>query len=101
MKEELGVTSETGEWILPKRLRQGLREALDAGHGRLRMDPQDLAEILGKAIDAEVERLGRIRLRHAEKLRSAAMFRNLEHCFVAGRRATKSMPKKGTALARC
>jgi hypothetical protein len=51
----------TQEPVLPMRLRRGLREALDAGRGRLRMDPQDLAELLGRAIDMEVERLARIR----------------------------------------
>lgn len=49
------------KWILPKALRQGLREALDGGDGRLRMDPQDLAELLGSAIDGEVDRLAQIR----------------------------------------
>jgi hypothetical protein len=53
--------SNSREWLLPKRLRQGLREALDHGRGKLRMDPQDLAELIGKAIDMEVERIARVR----------------------------------------
>ena len=55
------------DWILPLRLRRGIREALGGGHGRLRIDPQELANRIGKAIDAEVERLGRIRARIEEK----------------------------------
>jgi hypothetical protein len=72
MNPDEGVVSKTGEWILPERLRQGLREALDAGKGRLRMDPQDLAELLGKAIDMEVERIARVRQRIERKQGSRA-----------------------------
>jgi len=54
-------------WVLPKRLRRGLREALAGGRGRLRMDSQDLAERIGAAIDREVERLARIREERARR----------------------------------
>lgn len=47
---------------MPPRLRRGIREALDGGHGRLRMDPQDLANLIGSAIDQEIDRLSRERI---------------------------------------
>ena len=78
-----GIGTITGEWILNKRLRRGLREALDAGCGKLRMDPQDLANHLGKAIDLEVERLGRVRRRIEKKRRVIEMLRPPECYFFA------------------
>jgi hypothetical protein len=53
--------------VLPKRIWRGIREALDGGRGRLRMDPQDLANLIGAAIDREVERLERIREMRARR----------------------------------
>jgi hypothetical protein len=73
-----GVVAVRGEWILPKRLRQGIREALDGGKGKLRMEPQDLADLIGRAIDLEVERIIREafererRRRHRELMRLPA-----------------------------
>ena len=49
------------EPVLNKWLRIGIRKALDGGRGQLRMDTEDLAKLLGSAIDAEVERLARVR----------------------------------------
>ncbi len=66
------------QWVLPKRLRQGIREALSGKHGRLRMDPQDLGELIGKAIDMEVERLARIRAEHENQSRIMRMLRSAE-----------------------
>lgn len=55
-----GVESVQGT-VLPSILWRGIRKALDGGHGRLRMEPQELANMLGAAIDLEVERLARER----------------------------------------
>lgn len=78
MIRQLGHEADDGHWVLPKRLRRGLREALDAGHGRLRMDPQDLANLLGAAIDREVERLGRIREEREQQQRTQRMLKQDE-----------------------
>lgn len=67
--------------VLPPRLLRGIREALDAGRGKLRMDPQELANRLGKLIDLEVERLARIRARLAEKSHTARMLAQPEKYF--------------------
>ncbi len=77
-RPSLDTECRRADWILPKRLRLGLREALDAGGGRLRMDPQELANLVGAAIDREVERLERIRERREHKRRLAAAFREAE-----------------------
>ena len=70
---QAGPESKTGEPVLPLRLRRGLREALDAGRGRLRMDPQELADRLGAAIDLEVERIERIRERRQRRRQMSAL----------------------------
>jgi len=76
-------------WVLPQRLRRGLREALDGGRGRLWMDPQDLAERIGAAIDREVERLARIREEDERKRRFARLLRQSELYFAGAGRSPK------------
>jgi len=86
-----------GFWMLPKRLRRGLREALDAGRGQLRMDPEVLAELLGKAIDLEVARLARLRREREQRLRIAAMLRGAEAYFApTGTRGSGVGPRSET-----
>lgn len=82
MRNEEGLVSNMGEWILPKRLRRGIREALDAGRGQLRMDPEDLAELIGKAIDMEIERLQRIREERERRHRVKMLLHSAEDFFV-------------------
>jgi hypothetical protein len=69
--------------VLPARLLRGIREALDAGGGKLRMDPQELADRLGPIIDREVQRLSRIRRARAREAHSAAMFAQAAKFFAA------------------
>lgn len=74
-RSDTGAASTVAELptVLPERLRQGLRDALDGGRGRLRMDPQDLAELIGRAIDLEVERIGRVCRERERRLRLRRM----------------------------
>jgi hypothetical protein len=59
--------------VLPRALYVGVRRALDAGRGRLRMDPQELADRIGELIDLQVRRLAKIRADLAEKKRLKRM----------------------------
>jgi hypothetical protein len=69
---ETAVATE-GECVLPifpvGRFVKAIRLALDGGQGRLRMDPQELANRLGGLIDFEVGRLARVRERRKRKER--------------------------------
>jgi hypothetical protein len=62
---DAGVVSVQQEWLLPKRLRRGIRELLDGG--RLRIDPEEAAKLIGAAMDLEIERLSRIRQRRGRR----------------------------------
>ena len=73
---------EPNKSVLPKRLLLGVREALDAGGGRLRMDPAELAERLGRVIDLEVERIARVARARQRKRQLAGLFRQAD-LFVA------------------
>jgi len=75
------------DWVLPRLLRRGIRQALDAGRGRLRMDPQELANLLGKAIDLEIERLRLIRIELEQKQHIEHLLRGAER-YVAPRGRT-------------
>lgn len=74
-KEVISLTRETPEdapectlpAALPTILRRGIRAALDGGRGRLRMDPEDLGLLIGRAIDWEVERLASVRAERARR----------------------------------
>jgi len=59
--------------VLPRAVYVGVRRALDAGRGRLRMDPVELMKRIDELIDLEVQRLAKIRETLAEKKRLKRM----------------------------
>ena len=66
--------AECQQKILSGKLLDGLRETLDAGRGRLRMDPNDLLERIVELIGLEVQRLAEIRENIAAEKRRRRMF---------------------------
>jgi hypothetical protein len=87
---------ESNQPILPPALIRGIHQALDAGNGRLRMDPQELANRLGALIDREVERLARKRTRHEQKKNVAGKVKTAEG-FLGGARGSTSRPASDAA----
>ena len=83
--------------MLPRRLRRGIREALDGRHGMLRMDPQALAERIGAAIDLELRRLARIRIEHARTRHMAEALRQADTLFVGSSRSPQPARQRGPA----
>lgn len=69
---------------LLRRFARTVREALDGGHGRLRMDPQALADRLGPLIDLEVERLAKVRKQFLERRRTEHMLHHPPAIFGSG-----------------
>ena len=61
--------------VVPVGIVIGIRRALDGGRGKLRMDPNVLAERIGRLIDVELERLEMERKRHKIKKSVEAAFR--------------------------